>query len=89
MPHGTEVGLGPGDFVFDGDPATPRKKWHTHPHPICYKSSAVAEMGDRGQSRRGPKTGGCAPFAVELGRRLTQCGLDRGLLPYQVASSSI
>ena len=23
---GMEVGLGPGDFVFDGDPATPRKK---------------------------------------------------------------
>jgi len=31
MPLGTEVGLGPGDFVFDGDLATPRKKWHTHP----------------------------------------------------------
>jgi len=24
MALGTEVGLGPGDFVFDGDPATPR-----------------------------------------------------------------
>jgi len=23
---GMEVGLGPGDFVFDGDPAIPRKK---------------------------------------------------------------
>jgi len=23
MPHGTEVGLGPGDIVFDGDPALP------------------------------------------------------------------
>ena len=30
MPLGMEVGLGPGDFVFDGDPATSRKK-HTHP----------------------------------------------------------
>ena len=28
-----EVGLGPGDFVFDGDPATQEKR-HTHPHPI-------------------------------------------------------
>ena len=29
------------------------------------KSSAVAEMGDRGQNRHGPKRGGgcCAPFA--------------------------
>jgi len=26
MPLGTEVGLGPGDFVFDGDPALPQKK---------------------------------------------------------------
>ena len=24
MPLGMEVGLGPGDIVFDGDPATPR-----------------------------------------------------------------
>ena len=26
MPLGTEVGLGPGDFVLDGDPAPPRKQ---------------------------------------------------------------
>jgi len=26
MPPGMEIGLGPGDFVFDGDPAPPRKK---------------------------------------------------------------
>ena len=26
MPLGMEVGLGPGDYVFDGDPATPEKK---------------------------------------------------------------
>jgi len=26
MALGMEVGLGPGDFVFDGDAATPRKK---------------------------------------------------------------
>jgi len=55
-----------------------------------YKSSAVAEMGDRGHKRHGPKRGGCcARFARELGPRLTQCGLGRGLLPYQVASSYI
>jgi len=34
MPLGTEVGLGPGDFVFDGDPATPRKKGTLTPRPI-------------------------------------------------------
>jgi len=38
----------------------------------------------------GHKEGGLlCPFRGELGPRLTECGLDRGLLPYQVASSSI
>jgi len=31
MPLGMEVGLHPGDFVFNGDPATPRKRAHP-PH---------------------------------------------------------
>jgi len=26
MPLGMEVGFGPGDFVFDGDPAPPEKR---------------------------------------------------------------
>jgi len=26
MPHGTEVGLGPGDIVLNGDPASPPQK---------------------------------------------------------------
>ena len=30
---GMEVGLGPGDFVFDGNPALPREKG-TAPHPF-------------------------------------------------------
>jgi len=47
-------------------------------------------MGDRGHNRHGPKRGGAAvPFSRELGPRLVQCGLGRGLLPYQAASSSI
>jgi len=25
MPLGMKVGVGPGDFIFDGDPATPEK----------------------------------------------------------------
>jgi len=33
MPLGMEVGLGPGDFVFDGDPATHGKRPQP-PHPI-------------------------------------------------------
>jgi len=60
--------------------------------PMYNKSSAVAEMGDHAHNRHGPKRGGagCAPFAEgKLGPRLTHCGLGWGLLPYQVASSSI
>jgi len=53
-------------------------------------SSAVAEMGDRGHNRHRPKRWGLlCPFHAELGPRLIQCGLGRGLFPYQVASSSI
>ena len=29
MPLGMEVGLGPGDFVLNGDPATPEKRAHS------------------------------------------------------------
>ena len=31
MPHGTEICLGLRDTMFDVDPATSRKKGHTHP----------------------------------------------------------
>ena len=54
------------------------------------KSSTVAEMGDRGHNRHGPKRGRVlCPFRGALGTRLIQYGLCGGLLPYQVASSSI
>jgi len=47
-----------GDIVFDGDPA-----------PLPNKSSAVAEMGDRGHNRHEPKRHGscCDPFAGGAG----------------------
>ena len=55
-----------------------------------YNSSAVAEMGDRGHNRHGPKREGVlCPSHGALGTRVIQCGLHRGLLPYQVTSSSI
>ena len=59
--------------------------------PLAYlnKSSAVAEMGDRGHNRHGPKRGAAVPLSRELGPRLVQCGLGQGLLPYQAASSSV
>jgi len=46
MPLGTEVGLGPGDIVFDGDPTTPKG---THP-PIfgpflLWPSWGMVEVG--------------------------------------------
>jgi len=31
MPHGTEVGLGPGDIVLDGSHPPPKKRWHSSP----------------------------------------------------------
>jgi len=34
MPLGTEVGLGPGDFVLDGDPVPPAKKQRRAQPPI-------------------------------------------------------
>jgi len=50
-------------------------------------------MGDRGHNRHGPKRGVglLCPFRGELGPRLIQRGLRRGLglLPYKAASSSI
>jgi len=44
MPLGMELGLGPGDFVFDGDPATPRKR--AHPPPNFWPMSIVAKRLD-------------------------------------------
>jgi len=38
MPLGMDLVLGPGDFVFDGDPATAEKEYPTHPilaHVYC------------------------------------------------------
>jgi len=41
MPLGMEVGLGPGDFVFDGD-AAPQKKGHS-PTQFLVHMSIVAK----------------------------------------------
>jgi len=51
------------------------------------KCSAAAEMGDRlPQQTRAENGGGLCPFTAELGFQLMQCGLGRGLSPYQLAS---
>jgi len=40
MPLGTEVGLGPGDIVLDGDPAPPRKR--AQQPPPTFRSTSIA-----------------------------------------------
>ena len=46
-------------------------------------------MGDRARAVGRNVGGCCVPFVGELGPHLTQCGLSRGLPPYQVESRSI
>ena len=54
------------------------------------KSSAVAEMGDCGRNRHGPKRGGAVPLSRSAGNPSnTMWSAQRSILPYQVASSSI
>jgi len=58
MPLDIEVGLGPGDVVFDGDPATPRKR-HTHPsqflaHVYCGQTIGWIEMSLGTEINLGP-----------------------------------
>jgi len=55
------------------------------------KSSAVAEMGDLGHNRHGPKGGGGAvPLSRSAGNPSnTMWSARRSILSYQVASSSI
>jgi len=48
MALGMELGLGPGDFVFDREPTTPRKG-HTHPiqflaHVYCGHTAGWIKM---------------------------------------------
>jgi len=45
MQLGMEVGLGPGDFVFAGDPAAPKKKGTPTPS-ISWPISIVAKRLD-------------------------------------------
>jgi len=63
-------------------------------HVCCGKTvahlSSRNKSSDHGHNGQGPKRGEAAmPLSRELGPRLVQCGLGRGLLPYQAASSSI
>ena len=48
MPLSMEVGLGPGDFVFDADPAAPQKKRHSRSqclaHVYCGQTAGWIKM---------------------------------------------
>jgi len=48
MKLGTQVGLGPGHIVLDGDPAPPCPKWHSYPqflaHICCGQMAAWIKM---------------------------------------------
>ena len=48
MPLGTEVGLGPGDTVLDGDPAPPKKRHSSPPrfsgHVYCGQTAGWIKM---------------------------------------------
>ena len=46
MPLGMEVGLNPGDFVFDGDPASLSPKRGRNPLPNFRPMSVVAKRLD-------------------------------------------
>jgi len=71
------------------------RNWHAYLHSIWHPVSKTrAQQKLRWASvdtiDMGRKDGGLlCPFRAELGPRLIQCGLGRGLLPYQVASSSM
>jgi len=68
-----------------------RDRPRTRPHcdaNLSHYSNRTESVGLK-KCTYGAKTGGCAPFLGELGPHLAQCGLGRGLPPYQVASWSI
>jgi len=58
-------------------------------HTNQKKCSAVAKMGDRLATIDGAKNWGACALFWGVGPHLPQCGLGRGLPPYQVASWSI
>jgi len=78
MPLGMEVGLGPDDFVFDGDPAPSKEKKAHSPHPIfgpCLlwpngwmDQDANWYGGKRRRRRRCVRWGRSSPYGAQLPR---------------------
>jgi len=83
MPLGMEVRLGPGSFVFDGDPVTPEKR---HPHltqflanVYCGQTAGWIKMPLLTDVNLGPGDGlpyaiGLLSVSVCLSVRLVHCG---------------
>jgi len=69
MPLGMEVGLSPGDFVLDGDPAPLPKRGRTEPPIVCGVYAVVSIGG---------QTAVCIsiPLVMEVGLSLGNIGLD-------------
>jgi len=69
MSLGMELGLGPGDFVLDGDPAPPPRKATDHPGGLGKRAVKrlwlwwfINSKIETGHNTHGPQIGGCAPF---------------------------
>jgi len=70
VPLGMEIGLGPGDFVFDGDPATSRRKGTPPPNfGLCLlwpsgwmDQDATFYGGKHGPKRRCVRWGRSSPL---------------------------
>ena len=97
MPLGMEVGLGPGDFVLNGEPARPppfrEESWVTIQHKVacaeaCLHTKWHLDLSSHlAATDMGRKLGGYAPLGEgELGPHLTQCGQGQGLPACQVSS---
>ena len=55
-PLGTDVGLGPGDIMVDGDPALPAPKWAQHP-PFLLMSIVAKRLDGARCTWYGGRTG--------------------------------
>jgi len=80
MPLGTEIGLGPGEIVLDGDPAPPRERGTT-PLPTSQLMAIVAKRSpiveNTGRKKKSPKIAIWAPSHNFVGLSLRNYGTYR------------
>jgi len=87
MPLGTEIGLSPGEFVFDGDPV-PSPKRGPSPLPNFWPMSVVAKRLDGSRQHLAWRWALVQATFCYMGTQLhvAHCGLDQGPPPCQVLS---